>query len=202
MALAVEIKRSGKMEVLSKVLNTGIKIGLSWDPATTGIAADADLFLAVTKLQNGVYFLPTMDYLIYHANLKTPNGEITHSGDETKGSKDGDDESITGFLNKLPQDVTHIWVGVAIDQVKSPGMNLGQVKNLTLTINQIVEGQPNVEKVGFVKFDNHTSIGLIAGNFHRTQSGWEFSNMEEQINCTSLTPIQDVLEAIPCDCLG
>jgi stress response protein SCP2 len=202
MALSVEVKKGSSMQVLTKALNIGIITDLSWDPADAGSpACDADLFVAVTANNGGTYYMTDMASLIYHANTSGFGGVVSHSGDEQKGAKDGADESVTAFLNKLPANTTDFFIGVCVDPVKSPGVKFSDVKNLTLKVRQLTEGSQTPEEKCFANLTSSAN-GIIIGKFTKSDSGWDFTNINQDVLCTSKTPIVEVLQACPIDSLA
>jgi stress response protein SCP2 len=202
MALSVEVKKGSSMAVLTKALNVGVITDLSWEVADAGSrSCDADLFVAVTSFNGGTYYMTDMSSLIYHANTTGFAGVVSHTGDEQKGAKEGADESVTAFLNKLPTDTTDFFIGVCVDPVKSPGVTFADVKNLTLKVRQLTEGAAAPEEKCFANLTSSAN-GIIIGKFTKSASGWDFTNINQDVHCTSQTPIVEVLQACPIDALG
>ncbi|MGL4757728.1 MAG: TerD family protein [Patescibacteria group bacterium] len=204
MAMSVEVKKGKGLSIATKQLAVGINAGLSWDPAVSGVKSDLDLFAAAATFNpnDNVYYLETMASLLYHSNLEAFGGAMKHSGDEQAGSKEGDDESIIAFLNKLPNTITDVIIGVCVDPIKSPGKTFKDIRNGQLKIYKVTEGQQATEEVCHVNLTDSSAKGILVGKFFRTDSGWDFHNIQQEIVCTSNTPILEVLEAVPCDSLG
>ena len=201
MALSVQVKKGeSKLAVSTKQLNVGLSCGLSWD-GIAGRKTDLDLFVAAAEMVGTTYMLPSMEYLVYHANLKTPGGEINHSGDEQSGAAEGDDEKIIGFLNKLPANINEVVIGACVDPKKSPGMTFADVANATLKVRTVTEGQSDAVEVLHTVLSTFTQNGVILGKFTKGNDGWVFSNLEKPLHCVSDAPIQELLEAMSFDCL-
>ena len=69
-----------------------VKVGLSWDSRIDGQNADADASVFMLNDQGKI---PSDNYFVFYNNLKSIDGSVTHSGDNTTGAGDGDDEEIT-----------------------------------------------------------------------------------------------------------
>ncbi|MGL4757726.1 MAG: TerD family protein [Patescibacteria group bacterium] len=203
MPLSVQVKKNEKLLVATKQLNMAVTADLSWDPLVSGKKADADLFLAATTYnsQTAQYLMPDMSYLVYHSNL-TLGDAVKHTGDEQSGAKEGVDERIIAFLNKLNSEITDVFIGVCIDPIKSPGMTFSDVTNLTVKVNLITEGNDQAVEKCYSILSTNSDKGLLVGKFYRIDAGWEYINLDTPVTCTSSTPISDVLEAAKIDAVA
>jgi tellurium resistance protein TerD len=75
-------------------------IGLGWDTnaSTTGAAFDLDASVFILGANSK---LVGDDYFVFYNNAKSPDGAVTHTGDNLTGDGDGDDESILVVLSKF-----------------------------------------------------------------------------------------------------
>ena len=77
------------------------KIGLSWD-VKEGVTADLDASVVILGENEKML---SEDSIVFYNKLEAYTGAIKHSGDERSGAAEGDDETITIDLSKLPSDV-------------------------------------------------------------------------------------------------
>jgi len=111
-------KQSGWARKLS--MKTGGKVNLG------GGQKDIDLDLAVILYRDG-----DPKRIVIGHNMDPVNGAAVHSGDNQTGQGDGDDETITLHLDKLPAWVTE-WA-VAVFAYKL-GTNFDQAQNVSLNV--------------------------------------------------------------------
>ena len=145
-------------------------VGLGWDSNTssTGEAFDLDasVFLVGSngKISNESNF-------VYYNNLKSPDGAVTHSGDNLSGAGDGDDEKVSIDLSKIAADVVEISFIVTIHQAETRRQNFGQVRNSFI---RIVD-EANVELVKY-ELDEDFSIETAVefGRIYKRNDEWKF----------------------------
>lgn len=111
-------KQSGWARKLA--VKTGGKVSLG------GGQKDIDLDLALVLYRDGQPKRVVIGY-----NMDPVNGAAVHSGDNQTGEGDGDDETITLHLDKLPAWVTE-WA-VAVFAYKL-GTNFDQAQNVSLNV--------------------------------------------------------------------
>ena len=70
--------------------------------ATDGAAFDLD---GVVFLLNAAGKVRSDADFIFYNNLKSTDGSVLHSGDNRTGAGEGDDETVTIDLSKVPADV-------------------------------------------------------------------------------------------------
>lgn len=115
-------RKTAKESKLSRMvsLKTGGKIRLG------GGQKDIDLDLALVLYRDG-----QPKRIVIGHNMDPVNGAAVHSGDNQTGEGDGDDETITLNLDKLPAWVTE-WA-VAVFAYKL-GTNFDQAQNVSLNV--------------------------------------------------------------------
>ena len=105
--MAINLSKGGNIN-LSKTAPTMNKVdlGLGWNPrATDGKAFDLDAVAFLTGEDGKV----RLDGEFIFFNQKTsPCGSVNHNGDNRTGDGDGDDETISVDLSKVPQEVVKI----------------------------------------------------------------------------------------------
>ena len=145
-------------------------VGLGWDSNTSSTGEDFDLdasvFLVGTngKISNESNF-------VYYNNLKSPDGAVTHSGDNLSGAGDGDDEKVSIDLSKIAPEVVEISFIVTIHQAETRRQNFGQVRNSFI---RIVD-EANVELVKY-ELDEDFSIETAVefGRIYKRNDEWKF----------------------------
>ena len=88
-------------------------VGLGWDSNSSNTGSDFDLDASVFLVgANGK--IPNDNHFVYYNNLKSPDGAVTHTGDNLTGAGDGDDEKIQIDLSTISPDVHEISFVVTI----------------------------------------------------------------------------------------
>jgi len=137
-----------------------LQIGGAWDTSTGGsgrvlgaiknfIGTDLDLVAVLMQGEDPVMYagLDNLD--------PTETGAITHSGDEHRGKKAGDDEVITVDFSRIPNNITSIlFAFVAFKK----GTDFGQAKNVRVSVYDATGGSS--DKVAMIQ----PSL-LATGNF-------------------------------------
>ncbi|MBP6395780.1 MAG: TerD family protein, partial [Giesbergeria sp.] len=111
--MAISLQKGGNVNLSKEA--PGMKkmlIGLGWSMrATDGDAFDLDG--SVFLLGAGGKVRSDADFVFYN-QAKSSDGSVVHSGDNRTGEGEGDDESVTVELDKVPADVEKIAVCVTI----------------------------------------------------------------------------------------
>ena len=175
--MSVLLTKGKKVNLSKEADNLGIRLeevalALGWDCNETGGASfDLDAWaLAVNdkglQKKNLVYFANTYDSSMF----------IHHCGDNLTGAGDGDDETITIKLDRLPKNYKHVLVGVTIYHAASKHQSFKDVEN---TFIRIYDTKTNKEicKYGSDKFKEEfgNCISLLFGVLSRVGSEWEFN---------------------------
>jgi tellurium resistance protein TerD len=146
-------------------------VGLGWDSNTSSTGEGFDLDASIFVLgANGK--LLSDNHFVYYNNLKTPDGAVTHTGDNTTGAGDGDDEKVAVDLSKITGDVTEISFVVTIHKADERRQNFGQIRNSFI---RIVDNATNTELVKY-ELDEDFSIETAVqfGRIYKKNSDWKF----------------------------
>lgn len=169
--MAISLQKGGNVSLSKEApgLNK-IHIGLGWDVrATDGSAFDLD---ASAFLLNDTGKVRSSADFIFYNQLKSADGSIEHTGDNTTGQGDGDDETINVTLNSVPADVTKIVITVTIHEADTRHQNFGQVSNAFV---RIVNADGNAEIARFdLSEDASTNTAMIFGELYRHGGEWKF----------------------------
>ncbi len=166
--MAINLQKGQKIDIgLSKMT-----IGLGWDPSEgTGQTFDLD---ASAIMINSERKLLAEDYFIFYNNLVSPDGALTHTGDDPDGnSSDGDDdEAIIVDLSKVDPKVEEILFVVTIEDFETKKQNFGQVRNSYI---RIVDNSNN-EEIAKYELDEDFSIetGIEFGRLYKRNGSWKF----------------------------
>ena len=144
--------------------------GLGWDTRATD-GADFDLDASVFMLGENGKVIDDQSFIFYN-NLKSVCGSVEHTGDNTTGEGDGDDESIKIDLSKVPETVNKIAIAVTIHDADSRNQNFGQVSNAFV---RIVDENNGAEVVRFdLSEDYSIETAMNFGEIYRHNGEWKF----------------------------
>lgn len=97
---------------------------------------------------------------------------MAHSGDNRTGAGDGDDESITVDLSKVPADVDKISVCVTIHDAEARKQNFGMVSNAFV---RCVNASGGTEVARYdLSEDGSTEAAMVFGEIYRHGGDWKF----------------------------
>jgi tellurium resistance protein TerD len=169
--MAISLQKGGNVNLskeapgLSKMV-----VGLGWDTrATDGAGFDLDgaVFLvnAAGKVRSDADF-------VFYNNLKSTDGSIVHSGDNTTGAGDGDDETVTIDLSKVPADIDKLVLAVTIHEAEARKQNFGMVSKAFV---RCVNAAGNSEIARYdLSEDSSTEAAMIFGEVYRAGGDWKF----------------------------
>lgn len=166
--MAINLQKGQKINIgLSKMT-----IGLGWDPSEgTGQTFDLD---ASAIMIDSTRKLVEEEYFVFYNNLVSPDGALTHTGDDPDGrSSDGDDdEAIIIDLEKVDSRVEEILFVVTIEDFERKKQNFGQVRNSYI---RIIDNDSN-EEIAKYELDEDFSIetGVEFGRLYKRNGSWKF----------------------------
>lgn len=176
-----------KGQTISLAKNGGLSkvmMGLGWDAAKapaksggffsrvlggggeSGGAIDLDASVLVFDDRGG------LSEVISFRKLTGMNGAIVHSGDNRTGDGDGDDESITVDLPRLPADVTSLVFTVN----NFTGQDFSAVENATC---RLVNANGGSEMCRFVLSDKGAHTGVVMAVLSRASGEWTMKAVGE-----------------------
>lgn len=149
---------------------TAVKVALGWDARTT-TGADFDLDASAIACGAGGKVLSDLHFVFFN-NLKSPEGSITHTGDNLTGQGGGDDEIINVDLTKVPAACTKIVFAVSIYEASKRGQSFGQVNNAFIRVVNQADG---TELTRYdLSEDASTETAMIFGELYRHGAEWKF----------------------------
>lgn len=169
--MAISLTKGGNVSLTKEA--PGIKnvtLGLGWNPrATDGAAFDLD----ATAFLLGSNEKVRMDSdFIFFNNKKSADGSVVHTGDNLTGEGDGDDETLTVDLEKVPADVQKIVFAVTIYQAAERNQNFGQVSNAYI---RVINNADSKEVARYdLSEDSSVETAVIFGELYRNAAEWKF----------------------------
>ena len=170
--MAINLSKGGNIN-LSKTAPTMSKVdlGLGWNPrATDGKAFDLDAVAFLTG-EDGKVRLDG-EFIFFNQKV-SPCGSVTHSGDNRTGDGDGDDETISVDLSKVPQEVAKIVFAVTIHEGQQNSQNFGMVDKAYI---RVINQDANAEELARFDLseDGSTEVAMIFGELYRHSGEWKF----------------------------
>lgn len=178
MALTLSKNQSISLEKTGNSGPAKITLGLGWDASKAGffsklIGDSGDIDLDASCLVFDEHMKPVD--LVWFRQLQSRDGAISHSGDNRTGEGEGDDESISVDLLKLPAAVRHL-----VFTVNSfTGQNFEKVDNAYCRIVDAVVGK-ELARFNLSEKGRHT--GIVMASLSRGQSGWVFKAIGSATN--------------------
>lgn len=153
-------------------------IGLGWDAnAFDGKEFDLDAS-AIMLGEDGKVRTP--EDFIFYGKLESNCGSVKHTGDNTTGDGDGDDEEVIIDLSLVPAGVQKIVFPVSIYAAKSRGQNFGLVSNAFI---RVVNKDQNTEITRYDLTENYsTETSLVFAELYRAGNEWKFKAVGQGFN--------------------
>ena len=160
-----------------------VLVGLGWDArSTNGLDFDLDasalLLNAAGKVRSDedfVFYNQMADVTIDGKNPDEARASVVYGGDNRTGAGDGDDETISVQLSKVPADVDRIVIAVSIHDYAARNQSFGQVRNAYVRIENAVTG---VEVARYdLSEDSSTETALVFAEVYRDKAAtgeWKF----------------------------
>ncbi|WP_435575339.1 TerD family protein [Chitinophaga defluvii] len=146
-------------------------VGLGWDAneSSTGEGFDLDASVFIVG-ENGKILAD--EYFVFYNNLKSPDGAVTHTGDNRTGAGDGDDESITMDLSVINPAAKELCVVVTIHEAAARKQNFGQVRNSFIRIYDAATNNELVKYELGEDFSIETAVEF--GRIYKRENQWKF----------------------------
>ena len=169
--MAVSLSKGGNVSLSKEAPGlTSIVVGLGWDPrATDGQAFDLDG--SVFLLNAGGKVRGDSDFIFYN-NKTSSDGSVEHTGDNTTGAGEGDDETVDIELSRVPADVDKIAVCVTIHEGGARNQNFGQVSKAYIRVLN-KSGGAEIARYDLSE-DASTDTAMIFGEVYRHGQDWKF----------------------------
>ena len=169
--MGVSLSKGGNVSLTKAAPGlTGVVVGLGWDVRTT---TGADFDLDASALLAGANGKVISDsHFIFFNNTTSADGSVTHTGDNTTGEGDGDDEQISVNLATVPAEVDKIVFPVSIYDAATRQQSFGQVRNAFI---RVVNSADNNELARYdLSEDASTETAMVFGELYRNGAEWKF----------------------------
>ena len=169
--MGVSLAKGGNVSLTKEAPGlTAAVVGLGWDARTTsGSAFDLD---ASALLVDSVGKVLSDEHFVFFNNLTSPDGSVEHTGDNTTGLGDGDDEAIRVGLTTVPAEVDKIVFAVSIYEADARRQSFGQVRNAFI---RVVNADDGVELARYdLSEDASTETAMVFGEVYRRGGEWKF----------------------------
>lgn len=169
--MGVSLSKGGNVSLTKEAPNlTAILVGLGWDARTT-TGADFDLD-ASALLTNASGKVSSDQNFVFFNNMKSPDGSVEHTGDNTTGEGDGDDEELKVNLAAVPADVEKIVFPVSIYDAETRQQSFGQVRNAYIRVVNQADGS-ELARYDLTE-DASTETAMVFGELYRHGAEWKF----------------------------
>ena len=152
-------------------------VGLGWDTNKYSGSADFDLDASAFMLGAGDKVTCDEDFIFYN-QLEGRNGAVRHTGDNTTGEGEGDDEQIIIDFSKIPSNIEKIAITVTIHDAVARNQNFGQVSNAYIRVAKLSDEFDEVgEQVLRFDLEEEFSIetSLVVCEIYLKNGEWKFN---------------------------
>lgn len=169
--MGVSLTKGGNVSLTKEAPGlTAVAVGLGWDLRTT-TGQDFDLDASAIALGADKKVVSDQHFVFFN-NLKSPDGSIEHTGDNTTGEGDGDDEIIKVDLAAVPATIDSIVFPVSIYDADNRSQSFGQVRNAYI---RVVNQANDSELARYdLSEDASTETAMVFGELYRNGADWKF----------------------------
>lgn len=169
--MGVSLSKGGNVSLTKQAPGlSAVTVGLGWDLRTT-TGADFDLDASALVLDASGKIL-TDRHFVFFNNLRTPDGGVEHTGDNTTGAGEGDDEQINVNFGAMPAEAERVAFAVSIYDADSRGQNFGQVRNAYIRV--LNQGDRSEMARYDLTEDASMETAMVFGELYRNGADWKF----------------------------
>ncbi len=189
MSITLTKKQTISLEKAAGATLTAVQMGLGWDPAKPkgflgklfGGADSIDLDASCILLDGNAQLVD----VVWFRQLKSHDGSVRHSGDNLTGEGDGDDETISVDLTRLPGHVQYL----AFTVNSFRGQTFNEVDNAYC---RIVDAKTDRELARFNLAEQGSHTGLLMAYMKRNGNDWELTAVGEKANGRTAQDLADI----------
>lgn len=169
--MTVSLSKGGNVSLSKQAPGlTAVNVGLGWDArTTTGTDFDLDASAIMLDAQGKVL---SDKHFIFFNNTTSPDGSVVHTGDNVTGEGDGDDETISVDLARVPADVDRIVFPVSVYEGEKRAQGFGQVRNAFIRVVNATGGEELTRYD--LSEDASTETAMLFGELYRSGVEWKF----------------------------
>ena len=169
--MGVSLTKGGNVSLTKEAPGlTAVTVGLGWDVRTT-TGTDFDLDGSAIALDANKRVVSDQHFVFFN-NLRSPDGSIEHTGDNTTGEGDGDDEAINVDLAGVPPQIESIVFPVSIYDAEARSQSFGQVRNAFIRVVNRANGS-EIARYDLSE-DASTETAMVFGELYRHGPEWKF----------------------------
>ena len=148
---------------------TQVVIGLGWSVSQTGQSFDVD---ASVFMLGSDQKIPDEKYFVFYNNRESPDGAVSHSGDNQTGQGEGDDESITIDLSRVNPGIETLLFVVTIHEGQEKGQNFQQIQDAFI---RLYNPESKIELARYNLRENFSQETAVEfGRLYRKNGEWRF----------------------------
>ncbi|XRQ03421.1 TerD family protein [Actinomadura welshii] len=169
--MGVSLSKGGNVSLTKQAPGlTAVTVGLGWDlRTTTGTDFDLDASAMVLDASGKII---TDQHFVFFNNLRTPDGAVAHSGDNTTGAGEGDDEQLEVNFGAMPATAERVAFAVSIYEADGRGQNFGQVRNAYIRVLNKGDGS-EMARYDLTE-DASMETAMVFGELYRAGAEWKF----------------------------
>ncbi|GGV04285.1 chemical-damaging agent resistance protein C [Actinomadura cremea] len=169
--MGVSLSKGGNVSLTKQAPGlTAVTVGLGWDlRTTTGTDFDLDASALVLDASGKII---TDQHFVFFNNLRTPDGAVEHTGDNTTGAGEGDDERLNVDFGAMPGTAERVAFAVSIYDGDSRGQNFGQVRNAFIRVMNQADGT-ELARYDLTE-DASMETAMVFGELYRAGTDWKF----------------------------
>lgn len=148
-----------------------VVVGVGWNAPAENEGFPVDIDASAFLLNRNGMVRRDTDFVFYN-NLETDGGVVKHTGDNTTGDAEGDDECIELDLENMGFDVERVAFAVTIHNAEERQQTFGLVSGAYIRIVNKATGQ---ELAHFdLTEDASSDNAIIFGELEREGASWKF----------------------------
>lgn len=171
-SLGEEVNLNEKDETIRKIV-----IGAGWDSFSFN-SNDLDLDVSLLLLNKDGMTRVDEDFIFYN-QPEAINGGIRHRGDNRSGAGDGDDETISVFLEAIPFDILHAYIVLSIYQGYEKEQHMGMARNCYVRIVNEETGDEVIRYKMDPDLKDRSETGAVVAALNREGPKWHFKPIME-----------------------
>lgn len=174
--MAINLEKGGRIN-LSKDSPSlkKVRVGLGWDANKFSGGGEYDLDASAFICKYDAAGSPKLiddSYFLFYGNKLTPDGAVSHTGDNRTGDAVGDDETIIVDLTKLNPEASELSFIVTIHEADKRKQTFGQIEKSQITLYDDETG--NVIAKYSLEDDFTSETAVQFGSIYKKDGSWMF----------------------------
>lgn len=149
-----------------------VRVGIGWDITRVLGQCDLDVSAFVLKTVGDAPVCLSDGHFVFFNNLQSPEGFVTHTGDNRTGVGEGDDETLRIDLSVAPEDAVEVSFIVTMHEALTRRQHFGMVQNAYLKVYNDETGEVLAEYDLDEEFAGQTAVQI--GSLFRAGNEWQF----------------------------